>query len=37
MGSERCRFLLGSAETMQHVYDSMTQGVAYELSLEQMA
>lgn len=37
MGSERCRFLLGSAETMQHVYDGMTQGVAYDAALEQMA
>lgn len=37
MGSERCRFLLGSSETMQHVYDQMTQGVSYDASLEQMA
>jgi predicted hydrocarbon binding protein len=37
MGSERCRFLLGSAETMQHVYDGMTQGVSYDAALEQMA
>jgi predicted hydrocarbon binding protein len=37
MGSERCRFLLGSAETMQHVYDAMTQGVPYDASLQEMA
>jgi predicted hydrocarbon binding protein len=29
MGSERCRFLIGSGETMQHVYDQMGQGVSY--------
>ena len=37
MGHERCRFLLGSAETIQHVYDGLTQGVGYEDSLAQMA
>jgi len=37
MGSERCRFLLGSSETMQHVYDGMTQGESYDSALEQMA
>ena len=37
MGSERCRFLLGSSETMQHVYDGMTQGVDYDAALAQMA
>ena len=37
MGSERCRFLLGSAETMQHIYDAMAQGVNYDVALEQMA
>ena len=31
MGSERCRFLLGSAETMQHIYDAMAQGVNYDV------
>jgi uncharacterized protein len=36
MGSDRCRFLLGSTETMQHVYDEMTKGVPYESSLSQM-
>lgn len=36
MGHERCRFLLGSAETMQHVYDAMTQSVAYDEALATM-
>jgi predicted hydrocarbon binding protein len=36
MGHERCRFLLGSAETMQHVYDAMTQSVGYEDALASM-
>ena len=36
MGHERCRFLLGSAETMQHVYDAMAQGVAYDGALASM-
>jgi predicted hydrocarbon binding protein len=29
MGAERCRFLIGTAETMQHVYDEMGRGVSY--------
>jgi uncharacterized protein len=37
MGAERCRFLLGSSETMQHVYDGMTQGVHYDQALAGMA
>ena len=37
MGSERCRFLVGSSETIQHVYDAMVQGLTYDASLEQMA
>lgn len=36
MGHERCRFLLGSAETLQHVYDAMMQGVAYDGALAEM-
>ena len=36
MGHARCRFLLGSAETMQHVYDGMTQGVDYDSALAGM-
>jgi len=30
MGGERCRFLVGSGERMQHVYEAMGQGVAYQ-------
>lgn len=30
MGNERCRFLVGSAELMQHVYDAMSEGLDYE-------
>jgi predicted hydrocarbon binding protein len=37
MGSERCRFLLGSSETMQYVYDAMLRGEAYDASLAQMS
>lgn len=37
MGSTRCRFLVGSTETMQHVYEGITQGVPYDASLAQMA
>ena len=37
VGSDRCRFLIGSPETMQHVYEEMTRGVGYEQSLAQMA
>ncbi len=29
-GADRCRFLLGSADVMQAVYDQMSQGVGYE-------
>lgn len=29
-GAERCRFLLGSTEVMQQVYEEMSQGVAYD-------
>jgi len=36
MGHERCRFLLGSAETMQYVYEGMAQGVAYDAALAGM-
>ncbi|HEX7939399.1 MAG TPA: V4R domain-containing protein [Gemmatimonadaceae bacterium] len=37
MGHAHCRFILGSAETIQHVYDAMTQGIGYEDALAQMA
>jgi len=33
MGAARCRFLIASGETIQHVYDGLTQGVSYEQSL----
>jgi predicted hydrocarbon binding protein len=36
MGSERCRFLLASTEVMQHVYDAMGNGLAYEAAVEQL-
>jgi len=29
MGHERCRFLIGAGETLQRVYEEMTQGVSY--------
>ena len=29
-GADRCRFLMGSTEVMQAVYDQMSQGVGYE-------
>ena len=29
MGSERCRFLIGSGQTLQRVYDQMAQGASY--------
>ena len=32
-GAERCRFLLGSTEVMQHVYDAMSQGEGYEAAV----
>ena len=37
VGHERCRFLLASAETIQHVYDGLVNGVNYEESLATMA
>lgn len=37
VGHDRCRFLLASAETIQHVYDGLLSGVSYADSLEQMA
>ena len=37
MGSAQCRFLLGSTETMQHVYDAIIQGASYDAALEKMA
>jgi hypothetical protein len=29
-GNDRCRFLLGSAEVMQALYDGMAAGQSYE-------
>jgi hypothetical protein len=29
-GSDRCRFLLGSTEVMQQVYDGMASGSTYD-------
>lgn len=36
-GGERCRFLLGSAEVLQHVYDGMAAGTHYEAAIESAA
>jgi predicted hydrocarbon binding protein len=33
MGAERCRFLLASTEVMQHVYDAMGNGMAYDAAV----
>ena len=33
MGAERCRFLLASAEVMQHVYDAMGNGLSYDAAV----
>ena len=30
MGAPRCRFLVGSSEMLQHIYDEMSRGVSYE-------
>ena len=30
MGAPRCRFLVGNAAVMEHVYDEMGRGVDYE-------
>ena len=34
MGAPRCRFLVGNAEVMQHVYDEMGLGANYEQAME---
>jgi predicted hydrocarbon binding protein len=36
MGGDRCRFLVGSEETMQRVYDEMGKGVAYTEIVQQV-
>ena len=33
MGAQRCRFLVASAEVMQHVYDAMGNGMAYDAAV----
>jgi uncharacterized protein len=35
-GDARCRFLLGSAEVMERLYESMSEGKAYEAAVEAM-
>ena len=37
VGNERCRFLLGSTEVMQAVYDGMSQGQGYDAAVEAAA
>jgi len=37
MGAQRCRFLVASAEVMQHVYDAMGNGLAYDAAVEGVA
>jgi predicted hydrocarbon binding protein len=32
-GAERCRFLVGSSETIQRVYDGLSAGVGYEANV----
>ena len=32
-GRERCRFLVASGEAMQHVYDAMGNGLAYDAAV----
>jgi predicted hydrocarbon binding protein len=32
MGSPHCRFLLGSGESLHHVYEEMSQGATYEVA-----
>lgn len=33
-GGERCRFLLGSTDVLQRVYEEMSQGAGYEAAVE---
>lgn len=37
MGAPRCRFLLGSIEVMEHVYDAMGRGLDYQEALESVS
>lgn len=34
MGAQRCRFLIGNAEVMEHLYNEMGRGVAYDEAME---
>ena len=36
MGAERCRFLLGSAEVMVHIYDALGRGTTYEQAVSEV-
>jgi hypothetical protein len=36
-GSHRCRFLVGSAEVMQHLYERMMAGASYEEAAADLA
>ena len=36
MGSPRCRFLVGNADVMEHVYEEMGRGVGYEMAVEEV-
>lgn len=36
-GADRCRFILGSADVMQHVYDRLTAGTDYQRALEELS
>jgi predicted hydrocarbon binding protein len=35
-GDKRCRFLVGNADVMEHVYDTMGRGEAYDAALEEV-
>jgi predicted hydrocarbon binding protein len=37
MGAERCRFLLGSGDVMQRLYDEMAGGATYEAAADALA
>jgi hypothetical protein len=36
MGSERCRFLVGNAQVMEHVYGELERGVAYSEAVAEL-
>jgi hypothetical protein len=37
MGAPRCRFLLGAADVMGHIYEDVERGVAYEEAVASVA